>query len=49
MGSEYGSWLVRSTLTAFEKEITGSCYTVTASSLVVEIIRVGHRKDVYDR
>ncbi len=23
-------------------------YTVTASSLVVEIIRVGHRKDVYD-
>src|SRR6266542_2453493 len=23
-GSEYGSWLVRSTLTAFEKEITGS-------------------------
>ncbi len=24
-------------------------YTVTASSLVVEIIRVGHRKDVYDR
>ena len=24
-------------------------FTVTASSLVVEIIRVGHRKDVYDR
>jgi len=24
-------------------------YTVTASSLVIEIIRVGHRKDVYDR
>jgi mRNA interferase RelE/StbE len=24
-------------------------YTVTASSLIVEIIRVGHRKDVYDR
>ncbi|HEU0143682.1 MAG TPA: type II toxin-antitoxin system RelE/ParE family toxin [Nitrososphaera sp.] len=24
-------------------------YTVTASSVVVEIIRVGHRKDVYDR
>ena len=24
MESEYGSWLVRSTLTAFEKEITGS-------------------------
>jgi mRNA interferase RelE/StbE len=24
-------------------------YTVTASSLLVQIIRVGHRKDVYDR
>ena len=24
-------------------------YTVTSSSLVVEVIRVGHRKDVYDR
>ena len=24
-------------------------YTITASSLIVEIIRVGHRKDVYDR
>ena len=24
-------------------------YTVTASSLVIEIIRVGHRKGVYDR
>lgn len=24
-------------------------YTVTASSMVVEIVRVGHRKDVYDR
>ena len=24
-------------------------YTVTASSMVVEVIRVGHRKDVYDR
>ncbi|HKC63738.1 MAG TPA: type II toxin-antitoxin system RelE/ParE family toxin [Pyrinomonadaceae bacterium] len=24
-------------------------YTVTPSSLVVEVIRVGHRKDVYDR
>jgi len=24
-------------------------YTITASTLVIEIIRVGHRKDVYDR
>jgi mRNA interferase RelE/StbE len=24
-------------------------YTITASALVIEIIRVGHRKDVYDR
>jgi mRNA interferase RelE/StbE len=24
-------------------------YTVTASSLLIQIIRVGHRKDVYDR
>jgi mRNA interferase RelE/StbE len=24
-------------------------FTVTASSLVIEIVRVGHRKDVYDR
>ena len=24
-------------------------YTVTSSSLVVEVIRVGHRKDVHDR
>jgi mRNA interferase RelE/StbE len=24
-------------------------YTVTAPSLVVEVIRIGHRKDVYDR
>ena len=24
-------------------------YTVTASSMVVQIIRIGHRKDVYDR
>ena len=24
-------------------------FTVVASSLVIEIIRVGHRKDVYDR
>ena len=24
-------------------------YTVTASSMVVQIVRVGHRKDVYDR
>jgi mRNA interferase RelE/StbE len=24
-------------------------YTVSASSMVVEVIRVGHRKDVYDR
>jgi mRNA interferase RelE/StbE len=24
-------------------------YTVTTSSLVVEVIRVGHRKDVYNR
>jgi len=24
-------------------------FTVTASSLIIEIIRVGHRKDVYDR
>lgn len=24
-------------------------YTVTALTLVIEVIRVGHRKDVYDR
>ena len=24
-------------------------FTVTSSSLIIEIIRVGHRKDVYDR
>jgi len=24
-------------------------YTITASALLIEIIRVGHRKDVYDR
>jgi mRNA interferase RelE/StbE len=24
-------------------------YTITVSSLIVEVIRVGHRKDVYDR
>ncbi|HZH29931.1 MAG TPA: type II toxin-antitoxin system RelE/ParE family toxin [Pyrinomonadaceae bacterium] len=24
-------------------------YTITASVLLIEIIRVGHRKDVYDR
>jgi mRNA interferase RelE/StbE len=24
-------------------------YTVTSSSLIIEIIRVGHRKDVYNR
>lgn len=24
-------------------------YTVAASALIVEVIRVGHRKDVYDR
>ncbi|MFN2453019.1 MAG: type II toxin-antitoxin system RelE/ParE family toxin [Pyrinomonadaceae bacterium] len=24
-------------------------YSVTASSLIVEIIRVGHRKDIYNR
>ncbi|HEY0324079.1 MAG TPA: type II toxin-antitoxin system RelE/ParE family toxin [Pyrinomonadaceae bacterium] len=24
-------------------------YTITAASMVVQIIRVGHRKDVYDR
>lgn len=24
-------------------------YKVIASSLIVEVIRVGHRKDVYDR
>ncbi|HEX8649281.1 MAG TPA: type II toxin-antitoxin system RelE/ParE family toxin [Pyrinomonadaceae bacterium] len=24
-------------------------FTVAASSLVIEVIRVGHRKDVYDR
>jgi mRNA interferase RelE/StbE len=24
-------------------------YTVTAASMVIEVIRVGHRKDVYDR
>ena len=24
-------------------------YTVTATTLVIEIIKVGHRKDVYDR
>jgi mRNA interferase RelE/StbE len=24
-------------------------FTVVASSLVIEVIRVGHRKDVYDR
>lgn len=24
-------------------------YTITASSLIIEVVRVGHRKDVYDR
>ena len=24
-------------------------YTVTAATLVIEVIRVGHRKDIYDR
>ena len=24
-------------------------YTITASSLIIEIIRIGHRKDIYDR
>jgi mRNA interferase RelE/StbE len=24
-------------------------YTVTAAALLIEVIRVGHRKDVYDR
>lgn len=24
-------------------------YTVTSSSLIIEVIRVGHRKDVYNR
>jgi mRNA interferase RelE/StbE len=24
-------------------------YTVTASALVIEVVRVGHRKDIYDR
>ncbi len=24
-------------------------YTIIASSLIIEVIRVGHRKDVYDR
>ena len=24
-------------------------YTITASALLIEIIRIGHRKDVYDR
>lgn len=24
-------------------------YTITASSMIIEIVRVGHRKDIYDR